>query len=101
MKRPVPVKVRLAAKEIGENVSSWRRMLNISSEELAERVAVSRSTISRIENGDPSVSFATFLSFCRILGIFDTVMEATDPYETDLGRLRADQNLPQRIRRRS
>ena len=101
MKRPVPVKVRLAAKEIGENVSSWRRMLNISSEELAERVAVSRSTISRIENGDPSVSFATFLSVCCILGILDTVMEATDPYETDLGRLRADQNLPQRIRRRS
>lgn len=101
MKRPVPVKVRLAAKEIGENVSSWRRMLNISSEELAERVAVSRSTISRIENGDPSVSFATFLSVCRILGILDTVMGATDPYETDLGRLRADQNLPQRIRRRS
>lgn len=86
---------------MGENVSSWRRMFNLTSEELAEKAAVSRTTISRVENGDPSVSFATMLSIYKVLGILDSVVMATDPYETDIGRLRADQQLPQRVRRRS
>lgn len=101
MKRSVPVKVKLAARQMGENVSSWRRMFNLTSEELAEKAAVSRTTISRVENGDPSVSFATMLSIYKVLGILDNVVMATDPYETDIGRLRADQQLPQRVRRRS
>lgn len=101
MKRSVPAKVKLAARQMGENVSSWRRMFNLTSEELAEKAAVSRTTISRVENGDPSVSFATMLSIYKVLGILDGVVMATDPYETDIGRLRADQQLPQRVRRRS
>ena len=86
---------------MGENISSWRRMFNLTSEELAEKAAVSRTTISRVENGDPSVSFTTMLSIYKVLGILDSVVMATDPYETDIGRLRADQQLPQRVRRRS
>lgn len=69
--------------------------------QVAERAAVSRATVSRLENGDSSVSFATFLNICRALHTLDPVVEATDPYETDLGRARADQQLPQRVRRPS
>lgn len=98
MKRPVPMRTKLAAKRIGDNLSSWRKMHRITSEQLAEKAAVSRGTISRIENGDPTVSFATFLNVCRSVGIIDRVVEATDPYETELGRVRADQDLPQRVR---
>lgn len=98
MKRPIPMRTTLAARRIGENLSSWRKMYHITSEQLAEKAAVSRSTISRIENGDPTVSFATFLNVCRSVGIIDRVVEATDPYETELGRVRADQELPRRVR---
>jgi hypothetical protein len=30
----------------------------------------------------------------------DNVLKALDPYETDIGRLRSDQELPQRVRSR-
>ena len=90
---------KLAARRLGENVSSWRKLYRITSEELADRAGVSRATVSRLENGDPSVSLATFLGVCRVLDMIDPVVEATDPYETDLGRARADQELPQRVRR--
>lgn len=99
MKRPVTAKVKRAACQMGENISTWRKLLGITSEELADKAAVSRSTISRMENGDASVSFATMLTIYKVLGILDGVVDATDPYETDLGRLRADQKLPQRVRR--
>jgi hypothetical protein len=34
----------------------------------------------------------------RALGLLEKVATATDPYESDLGRARADQILPKRIR---
>ena len=99
MKRPIPIRTKLAAKQVGENLAMWRKMHKLTSEQVAAKAAVSRSTLSRIENGDPIVSFATVLNICRTLGILDRVIEATDPYETEIGRIRADHELPQRVRR--
>lgn len=101
MKRPVPAQSRIAAERIGENLATWRKLLGLTSQQVAERAAVSRATVSRLENGDASVSFATFLNVCRALQTLGPVVDATDPYETDLGRARADQQLPQRVRRPS
>ena len=93
MKRATPVSSILAAKQIGLNLASWRKLAGLTSQQVAERAGVSRGTVSRLENGDSSVSMATFLSVCRAVGIVD-IVKATDPYETDLGRARADQKLP-------
>jgi hypothetical protein len=30
--------------------------------------------------------------------VLDAIVTATDPYETDLGRARADERLPKRVR---
>lgn len=99
MKCPTPVAVKLAARSIGESIATWRKLYSITSQELADRVSVSRATLSRLENGDPSVSFETFLRECQGVGMLDKIPEAVDPYETDLGRIRADQALPQRVRK--
>lgn len=100
MKRPTSPKTKLAAKQIGENIATWRKLYGLTSQDLADKAAVSRTTISRLENGDPTVSFETFLNACRALSTLGAVVEATDSYETDLGRIRADQTLPQRVRSR-
>lgn len=99
MKRPTPVKTILCAKRMGENLTTWRKLRNLTADQLADMSAVSRGTISRLENGDSSVSLATFLNVCNVLDIMPIVEDATNPYETDLGRARADQKLPQRVRR--
>ena len=99
MKRPTPMRTRLSAKTIGENLSTWRKMRSLTTQQMAEKANVTRATISRLENGDPSVSFSTVLNVCNALDITDMLVAATDPYETDFGRLRADQELPKRIRR--
>lgn len=98
MKRLVASSVRLSARRIGENLSAWRRLLGLTAEEMADKAGVSRNTISRLENGDPSVSMATFLGVLRVCSVLDLVEDATDPYESDLGRARADQLIPQRVR---
>ena len=98
MPRPISPQIKRSAELIGAHCVSWRKLHGLTTQQLAERVGVSRSTLRRIEVGDPGVSFEVFLNTCRALGILDQVIEATDPYNTDLGRARADEQLPQRVR---
>lgn len=98
MKRPVFTRTTLAAKDIGESLTTWRKLRGLTMQQLSEKSNTSRSTLSRLEHGDPSVSLETFLSVCGMLGVLDRVKDAVDPYETDYGRIRADQELPKRVR---
>ncbi len=100
MKRPTSARTKLAAKSIGESVSSWRKLRGLTMEQLAVKANTSRSTLARLEKGDPSVSFETVLGAAIALGIADRVTDAFDPFETDYGRMRADEELPKRVRRR-
>jgi transcriptional regulator with XRE-family HTH domain len=90
--------VRSAASEVGEQLTAWRKLQGLAAAQVAERAGVGRSTLSKIENGDAGVSFEAVLKVARALGILDAIVKATDPYETDLGRARADEVLPRRVR---
>jgi len=96
--RPLPVTVRRAAGEVGENLASWRKLLGLTAEQVADRAGISRGTLRRLEHGDPGVSLGALLSVTRALGQLPQIPHALDPYETDLGRARSDLRLPQRVR---
>lgn len=49
-------------------VRKWRRWLELSQQELADRVGVSRQTIANIERGNYSPSVYLALDICRELG---------------------------------
>ena len=49
-------------------VRQWRRWLDLSQAELAEKVGVSRQTIANIERGNYSPSVHLALDVCRVLG---------------------------------
>jgi transcriptional regulator with XRE-family HTH domain len=99
MTRPTPYVTQHAAQTIGENLRTWRVMLQLTAQQVAERAGVTRATVGRLERGDVSVGFEVVLNVARSLGVLDALVTATDPYETPLGRARADQQLPQRVRR--
>lgn len=92
-------RTKRSASEVGENLRAWRKLLDLTAQQVADRAGISRPTLRKLENGD-SVGHHVFLAVAQALGIADRVVEATDPWETDLGRMRSDQELPQRIRRR-
>ncbi|GAA4818983.1 hypothetical protein GCM10025786_27620 [Nocardioides caeni] len=56
------------------------------------------STWRKLQAGDLGVSVGAYLNVLRALGQLERAIDATDPYETDLGRARADEILPQRVR---
>jgi transcriptional regulator with XRE-family HTH domain len=99
MRRPSPARTRIAAHHIGEHVVTWRKLNGLTALQVCQRAGISRPTLRKVESGDPTVTLETFLNVLRALGRLDSVVDALDPYETDLGRARADQSLPERVRR--
>jgi transcriptional regulator with XRE-family HTH domain len=91
--------INATAADIGENLRTWRKLLGLTANQVAQRAQISLATYSKLENGHPGVAFGKVLAVFRALGLLDRVSLATDPYETDLGRARAEQILPQRVRK--
>lgn len=98
---PAPLPVRRALREFGSHLQAWRKLRGLTQGQLAERAGVTRRTVSRAERGDGGVSTEIFLRIAHALGVLDALPKALDPYETDIGRLRADEQLPKRIRPRN
>ncbi len=96
--KQTPVRVQRAAADIGTQLAAWRRMENLTAVQVAERANISRDTLRRLEHGDPGVSLETVLGVVRALGALDRLVDALDPYQTDLGRARASTALPKRVR---
>lgn len=98
MVKQIPVRVERAATDVGAHLSASRRMLNLTAVQVAERANISRDTLRRLEHGDPAVSLGTVLAVARALGALERLVDAVDPFLTDLGRARAGAALPKRVR---
>ena len=98
MSSRVPRPVVRALTVVGEDMRAWRLLRQLTLEQVADRAGVSAATVRRIEHGE-GASFENVLRVARALGVLDAVVRSFDPYESDVGRLRSDEQLPQRIRR--
>jgi transcriptional regulator with XRE-family HTH domain len=95
-----PLAVRRALRDVGDNVRTWRKLRGLTQNQVADRAGIDRKTLMRIERGDGGVSLEPTLRVLHSLGVLEGVPRAIDPYETDVGRLRADEELPRRVRTR-
>ena len=71
---------------LGERLRLARVRRSLSAVVFAERMGVSRMTLSRLEKGDPNVALGTYLRALRILGL-----------ERDLDLLAKDDELGRKL----
>jgi transcriptional regulator with XRE-family HTH domain len=97
-----PVAVTRALRELGQQLTSWRKLRQLTAAELADRAGIGVATVHRLERGDGATGRRgeNLLRVARALGVLDTLVASLDPYSTDVGRLRADEVLPARVRSR-
>jgi transcriptional regulator with XRE-family HTH domain len=93
-----PLAVARALRVLGQHVSDWRKLQRLTAAQVAERAGISRDTLRAIEQGKGTASTENLLRVLRVLGVLDGTIAAADPYATDVGRLRADEILPKRVR---
>jgi transcriptional regulator with XRE-family HTH domain len=93
----MPIAVANGQRQIGEDLATWRRLRRLTAQQVADRAGISRYTVLRLEHGD-GATMENLLRVARALGILDLLAGALDPYKTDVGRLRSEEALPQRVR---
>jgi transcriptional regulator with XRE-family HTH domain len=92
-----PAAVSGGQRRIGEHLATWRKLRQLTAAQVADRAGISRHTVMRLENGE-GASVENMLRVARALGVLDSLVAALDPYATDLGRLRSQEALPDRVR---
>ncbi|HMG65440.1 MAG TPA: helix-turn-helix transcriptional regulator [Streptosporangiaceae bacterium] len=93
----MPIAVANGQRRIGEQLATWRRLRRLTAAQVADRAGLSRHTVMRLENGE-GASLESVLRIARALGVLDSLVAALDPFATDVGRLRSEEALPERVR---
>mgnify|MGYP000978046895 CR=1 FL=1 len=88
-----------SAKELealGQRLKDARLRRRFSMETVCARADISRPTLYKVENGDPSVAMGIYVQVLRVLGLVaDLGLVAK---EDELGRRLQDESLPHRKR---
>jgi len=81
---------------LGQRLKDARLRRRFSMETVCSRADISRPTLYKIERGDPSVSFGTYVQVLRVLGLVDDLSLIAK--KDVLGRRLQEETLPQRKR---
>jgi transcriptional regulator with XRE-family HTH domain len=93
----LPIPVIKALHKLGKDIRDARRRRRIPIQLMAERAAVSRATIGKIEKGDPTTSLGGYSAVLFVLGMTDRLSNLIDPIYDLTGRRLEDEKLPKRI----
>ena len=96
---PLPGPVKAALKKLGADISDARKRRRIPTTLMAERAFISRSTLGRVEKGDPGVSLGNYAAVLFVLGLTDRLKNLVDANNDLVGRALEEERLPKRIHR--
>lgn len=93
----LPLSVQRALRKLGSDIRDARRRRRISTTLMAERAGISRPTLRKVEEGDPSVSLGIYASVLFVLDMDDGLGEIADVTNDQLGLALQEEELPERI----
>jgi transcriptional regulator with XRE-family HTH domain len=93
-----PLPVTRTLRKLGHDIREARLRRRIPVAIVAERALISRTTLSKVEKGDPGVSVATYATVLFALGMADRLADVADPRHDTVGRELDEERLPERIR---
>ena len=100
VKQSLPLPAVRALRELGRDLALARRRRGISTEDMAARLFIGRSTLWRLEKGDPNVSLGTLATAAFVLQLNDRLAGLAAPAKDALGLKLDEERLPRRIRRK-
>lgn len=95
----LPLPVTRALRKLGHDIKDARRRRRIPSEIAAQRASIARSTLAKVEKGDPGVAVGSYATLLFVLGMTERLAELADPKHDAVGLQLEEEHLPQRIHR--
>lgn len=95
---PLPIPVKKALKKLGIDIRTARIRRRITMDLMAKRASISRTTLTKIEKGDPSVSLGIYATVIFVLGLISNLENLVNANKDELGIDLEEENLPQRVR---
>ena len=94
----LPMPVRRALRKLGNDIRDARRRRRIPAAIAAERASISRTTLVKIEKGNPGVAIGIYATALFVMGMADRLADLADPKNDPVGLQLEEENLPKRIR---
>jgi hypothetical protein len=94
----LPLSVARALRKLGADMRDARRRRRIPTSVMAARAAISRTTLVKVEKGDPSVQTGIYATVLFVLGMTDRLGDLADVRHDRTGLALEGERLPQRIR---
>ena len=94
----LPIPVRRALRKLGHDIRDARRRRRIPVTIAAERASISRTTLVKIEKGDPGVALGIYATVLFVMGMVERLADLADPKDDAVGLQLEEEHLPQRIR---
>lgn len=95
-----PLPVQRAIRKLGRDIRDARLRRRIPTAIMAERASISRTTLNKVEKGDPGVSLGIYATVLFVLGLSEQLADLADVSRDAVGRELEEEQLPKRIRRR-
>ena len=97
----LPIPVRHALRKLGRDMRDARRRRRIPVAIVAQRASISRTTLVKIEKGDPGVAMGIYATVLFVMGMAERLAEVADARNDAVGLQLEEESLPQRIRTRT
>ena len=95
----LPIPALRALRKLGRDLRDARRRRRIPVAPIAQRASISRTTLVKIEKGDPGVAIGIYATVLFVMGMVERLGELADPKKDDaVGLQLEEERLPQRIR---
>lgn len=95
-----PFAVEQALRRLGDNIRTARLRRKLRLEDVAERMGISRFTLSDVEKGKPTTAVAAYLGALWALGLLDQLEEVADPDRDEEGKILERSRAPRTARTR-
>ncbi len=94
----LPIPVKRALHTLGSDIRDAPRRRRLPMALLAERAFLSRTTLTKIERGEPGVSAGAYATVLFVLGMVDRLADLVDARHDSVGRALDEERLPERVR---
>ncbi len=94
----LPVPAARAVRKLGHDIRDARRRRRIPVAIMAQRASISRTTLNKLEKGDPGVALGSYATVLFVLGMIDRIADLADLKHDAVGLELEGEHLPQRIR---